>query len=338
MADAEDTARTLRVGLVGAGMISRHHLIAWERADAAEVVAICDPDRDRARARAGEHGIEHVHGDVDAMLEAATLDVVDVVSPRETHAEMVRAAVGRGLDVMCQKPLCPTLAEARALVSEVGERVRLMVHENWRFRPWYRCAHRWLGEGRLGEVRQARMSVFGAGLLADAEGRYPALERQPFFRNERRLLIAESLIHHIDVLRWLLGPLRVLAARTARGVPVVAGETLASILLETAEGAPVVLEANLSAHGYAARATDALVVIGARDTLTLEGPQLRLAGDGKCRETFDADAGYQASFDAAIAHFLDCLRRQTPFETGASDNLETLALVEALYAAADPSA
>ena len=61
------------------------------------------------------------------------LDAVDVAAPREFHAEMVRMAARRGLAVLCQKPLAPTLAEAEALVAEVGGRCRLMVHENWRF-------------------------------------------------------------------------------------------------------------------------------------------------------------------------------------------------------------
>ena len=72
------------------------------------------------------------------MLAAEEIDALDVASPRETHAAWVEAAAARGIDVLCQKPLTPTLAEAEALVQRVGARVRLMVHENWRFRPWYR--------------------------------------------------------------------------------------------------------------------------------------------------------------------------------------------------------
>ena len=63
-----------------------------------------------------------------------------------------------------------------------------------------------------------------SGMLPDADGRRPALERQPFMQHEERLMIAEVLIHHLDVMRFLCGELRVVAARTAHTVPDVAAK------------------------------------------------------------------------------------------------------------------
>ena len=70
--------------------------------------------------------------------------------------------------------------------------------------------------------------------------------------HEKRLAIAEVLIHHIDVLRWLLGPLKLLSARTAHKLAEVEGETLASLFLETAAGAPVTLIGDMAAPGFSA--------------------------------------------------------------------------------------
>jgi predicted dehydrogenase len=129
----------LRVGLVGAGMISAHHLIAWSRVPEAKVVAIVDPDLSRAAARAAEFGIPRHYASLDELLDREkAIDAVDIASPRETHARLVRLAAERGIDVLCQKPLAPTFGEADALVRDVEGRIRLMVHENWRFRPYYR--------------------------------------------------------------------------------------------------------------------------------------------------------------------------------------------------------
>src|SRR5262245_61288881 len=142
----------LRVGLAGAGMISWYHLTAWRNVGPrARVVAVADPDPARARARADEFGIPGVYADADSMLGKEELDALDVASPRETHAAWVEAAAARGVDILCQKPLTPTLAEAEALVARVGTRVRLMIHENWRFRPWYRELKKWISDGLLGE-------------------------------------------------------------------------------------------------------------------------------------------------------------------------------------------
>jgi predicted dehydrogenase len=90
-----------------------------------------------------------------------------------------------------------------------------MAHENWRFRPWYRELKRWIAAGELGDLVLARMAMISSGLLPDASGRRPLLEREPYTQHEERMMIAEVLIHHLDVMRFLCGELRVVASRGA---------------------------------------------------------------------------------------------------------------------------
>ncbi len=325
----------IRVALAGAGMISWYHLVAWRAlAPRVRVVAVCDPDPRRAGARAEEFGIPAVYRDAASMFAAETIDALDVASPRETHAAWVQAAAARGIDVLCQKPLTPTLAEAEALVRRVEGRMRLMVHENWRFRPWYRELARWIAAGELGDLALAQLSASSSGLLPDAAGRRPALERQPFMARERRLMISESLIHQLDVVRFLCGPLRVVSARASRTLPDVVGETLAAIFLETAAGVPVTVTGTMAAPGYPSRSSDRLELIGSRASAVFADWELTLLGPEPRRIRYDGDQGYQASFDGVIAHFVDCLETGTPFETDPTDNLETLRLVEHAYWAA----
>ena len=329
----------LRIALAGAGMISYHHLVAWSRDPRAKVVAICDPDPAKARARAAEFGIVAVHGDLASLLDRHDVDAVDIASPRETHADLVDIAAGRGIDVLCQKPLTPTLAEAEALAERSAGRIRLMVHENWRFRPWYRRCKQWLEAGKIGELLLADMGMLSSGLLPDSTGRSPDLERQPFMAKEERLIVSEVLIHHLDVLRWLFGSLRLVAARTAHTLAEVRGETLAVIFLETAAGAAITLHGAMAAPGFPARTLDRLEVVGSKASARLDGLELKLLGPDPRHETFDFARDYQGSFDGAIGHFVDCLCSGKPFETDVLDNLETLRLVEASYAAAaSPSA
>src|SRR5204862_5523678 len=110
---------------------------------------------------------------------------------------------------------------------------RLMAHENWRFRPWYRELKRWIAAGELGDLVLARMATMTSGLLPDASGHRPLLVREPYTQFAERLLIGEALIHHLDVMRYLCGELRLVAARGARPVPDRVGETGAAMLLET---------------------------------------------------------------------------------------------------------
>jgi predicted dehydrogenase len=325
----------LKVALAGAGMISWYHLVAWRTlSERVRVVAVCDPDAANAAKRAEEFAIPHVYRDAEAMFAAEAIDALDVASPRETHAGWVEAAAARDIDVLCQKPMTPTLAESEALVRRVEGKSRLMVHENWRFRPWYRELKRWIAAGDLGDVLLARMAMITSGLLPDASGGRPALERQPFMQHEERLMIAEVLIHHLDVMRFLCGELRVVGARAAHTVPDVRGETLAAIFLETGAGAPVEVMGTMAAPGYPSRPPDRLEIVGSKASAAFADSELCLLGAAPRRQSYDKDRGYQASFDGVIAHFVDCLETGAPFETNPADNLETLRLVEDAYTAA----
>ena len=324
----------LRVGLIGAGWVTAHHLAGWARlAGHAEVVAIADPDAAAARARADAFGIAQVFESAAQMLEQVRLDAVDVAAPREFHTEAVRRAAAKGLAVLCQKPLAPSFTEASKLVADVDGRCRLMVHENWRFRPYYRDLARWLHEGRIGAVVQGQMTLLSSGLLPDGSGSLPALVRQPFIATLERALVMEILIHHIDTLRFLLGELELRHARLGHASPAMRGEDRAFLAFETAAAAPVSMLANLVVHGEPAGLVDRLTLVGTRGTLVLDGDTLRCCGPEADQRTYDMPACYEHSYAAAIAHFVACVRSGAPFETAPADNLRTLALVEAAYAA-----
>ncbi|MFG1465478.1 Gfo/Idh/MocA family oxidoreductase [Xanthobacter sp. DSM 24535] len=325
-------SRELRIGLIGAGWVTQYHLAGWrELAGRARVVAIADPSPERAAERAAQFDIPAIFASAEAMLEEAELDAVDIAAPRAVHAELVRLVAARGLPILCQKPLAPTLAEAEQLVADVAGSVRLMVHENWRFRTYYRDAARWLREGRIGTVKAARLILATSGTIADAEGNYPALVRQPFMRHEKRMLVAEVLIHHLDTLRMLLGPLKVEAASLTRTCPVLAGEDGAVIQLATPEGNGVSVFASFAVHGAPPAQPDWMEILGETGTLRLEGNTLSCFGAHGEVCAYDLPVAYQGSYSGTIAHFVAGLETGAPFETAPEDNLETLRLVEDCY-------
>ncbi len=326
-----------RIGLAGAGWVTPHHLQAWQQLRGrAAVVAIADPNVEAARARAAEYGVAGVYPSVEAMLEREQLDAIDVATPRETHAPICRVAAGRGLAIICQKPLAPTFADAASLVADVGSRVRLMVHENWRFRPHYRRIAEWLRDGRVGEIRTVTMSLFTSGLIPDATGSAPAIERQPMFATLERLLVMEVLIHHVDALRFLLGPLTLAGSSIGRSCPLVRGEDRASMFMTTTAGAAVSLIGDLMAHGYPVAQRDRLEILGATGAILFEEDRLRLVRSGDVEDAeedvaIDLAANYEASYLAVLTHFLDRLDDGGAFETSPEDNLETLRIVEQVY-------
>lgn len=322
----------LRIGLVGAGWVTQHHLAAWRGQPDAVVVAIADPSQERATEKARQFGISRIYSSAKEMLHDGGVDAVDIAAPREFHAPLVRLGASQGLPMLCQKPLAPTYAEAAALVAEVAGNSRLMVHENWRFRAYYRQIATWLGEGRIGKVTQAQMTLLSSGLVPDARGERPALVRQPFLATLDRALVMEIAIHHIDTLRFLLGELRLVHARLGRTCAAMSGEDRAFASFETAEAAPVCLFANLAAHGEHPVLSDQLLLVGERGTIRLTGSKLTCDGEQPAMQEYDLAATYVQSYAAAVAHFVQALRSGAAFETSPEDNLATLRLVEDIYA------
>ncbi|MBJ3774215.1 Gfo/Idh/MocA family protein [Acuticoccus mangrovi] len=316
----------LRVGLVGAGMVSAHHVAGWAACRGARLVAIADPSPDAARARAAAAGVP-TFPSLAEMLGGVAVDAVDLATPVATHAPLVLEATAAGLPVLCQKPLAETAAAAAALIDALPPDARVMVHENWRWRGPYRSLAAALRRGTLWRPTHFHFDVASAGLLPDATGALPALARQPFFTTMPRLVVLELLIHHLDTLEFLFGPLTIDAARTARRCDRVAGEDLAVI--------------SLSAGGLTGELVGDLCRPHAppmpRDRLTLFGPT-RATVDGW---TFaigpdrlfavDPVVGYQASYTAALQHFADCVATGAPFETPAEAGLQTLRHVERIY-------
>lgn len=322
----------LRVGLIGAGWVTQYHLHGWQKlAGKAAIVAIADPSAGNVAMRADAFGVARRFASAQAMLQDCELDAVDIAAPRSVHAELVRLAADHGIAVLCQKPLAPTLAEAEALARDVAGRIRLMVHENWRYRDYYRDAAAWIREGRIGAVTAARLTLVTSGTIPDADGKLPAIVRQPFMRGETRMLVAEVLIHHLDTLRMLLGPLDVTAATLTQTCAEIAGEDGAVIQMQSRDGAGVSLFATFAAHGAPPAQSDRLEIFGRNGAIRLDGNELQLTAAQSETRSYDLAASYQGSYDATIAHFVDALSSGVPFETSPEDNLQTLRLVEDCY-------
>ncbi|MHB8772654.1 MAG: amidohydrolase family protein [Syntrophales bacterium] len=323
--------KKLKVGLAGAGSISSNHLVAWKTVPGLEVVAVANPTIAKAQARAAEFGIPAFYASVAEMLASHDLDIIDIASSRSSHPENIRMAAAKGVHIFCQKPLADTLAESEKLVAEVEGVVRMMVNDNRRFRSDFRQIRAWIREGKVGEIRQVAMTMYRSGYLPGPDGQRPAIVKFPAMAKERRLLIAETLIHQLDVLRSLVGDMAVVACRARQTEDVLLGETMATILLETEVGAPVVLVGSFVAPGFGVAVSDRLELIGSTASVILDKETLTLMGPEPQTLSYDAKKEYQHCFDASQQHFVGCLRSGAPFESTPQDNLRTLCLVEDAY-------
>jgi predicted dehydrogenase len=217
---------SLRVGIIGCGYFARFHREAWARLPV-QVAAICDADMTRAEAAAAEFPAARAFADAGAMLDAVPLDLVDIVTPPDSHAALVALCVGRGIPAICQKPLAPDWATALAIVETVERAgATLIVHENFRFMPWFAEASRLIQAGAIGEPLDISFRLRSG----DGQGPDAYLARQPYFRTMPRFLVHETVIHLIDVFRLLFGEVTGVFARMRTLNPAIIGEDAATIL------------------------------------------------------------------------------------------------------------
>src|SRR6266545_7165561 len=148
----------INIGLVGYGFMGRAHSNAYLQATRffdlpyrPVLKALCARNAERAKAFAENWGYESVETDWRFLIERKDIDVIDIASPNDTHAEIAIAAARAGKTVLCEKPLGRTAAEAEKMVAAVEKaKVANMVWYNYRRVPAVTLAKTLIDEGRLG--------------------------------------------------------------------------------------------------------------------------------------------------------------------------------------------
>ena len=331
-----ETFPDIRVAAVGTGFFSQFHYDAWKRLGV-EIAGICSLDRETAEKVAADLGNPPVFDDLGVMLDATGPDLVDVISPPPTHVAMITETIGRGISAICQKPFTPSLVQARDLVAAIkGAEATVVIHENFRFQPWYGEVKRRLEAGEIGEVYQASFRL----RPGDGQGPEAYLDRQPYFQEMKRFLIHETAIHLIDVFRYLMGEVEAVTARLAQLNPAIAGEDAGLIIFEFENARRGLFDGNRLADHAAEnrrRVMGEMWIDGSDGTLTLNGDGrlfLRRHGENETREIeYDwQDQGFAGDCVYRLQrHVLEHLTAGAPLMNTAQDYLTNLEVEEAVY-------
>jgi len=228
-----------------------------------------------------------------------------------------------------QKPMAPTMAECIAMCKVCEEAgVRLMIHENWRWQPWYREAQRLIQSGAIGSLRHLSFDW----RTGDGNGPRP-FAAQPYFREMPRFIIYESLVHILDTFRCLGGELEITACETRRVNPVIAGEDWAEIQVCFASGATGFIHGDRQTGPEPSRpvAMGSMVIEGERGTLRITPEGFITLNDLRLDFTLTT-LGYKGdSVLATQQHLLQCLRTAETARARDDSYLRTLYLVEDAY-------
>src|SRR5687767_6711880 len=152
--------KKLRVGMIGYGFMGRTHSNAFRKVNnffdleyQPVLQAICARDEKKVRAFAEKWGYESVECDWRKLVERDDIDLIDIGSPNNTHAEIAIAAAQAGKMILCEKPLSMDAEEGLKMVKEIEKSgVPNMVWYNYRRVPAVTLAKQLIDEGRLGRI------------------------------------------------------------------------------------------------------------------------------------------------------------------------------------------
>lgn len=304
--------------------------------DRVELVGVCDLDPARAAAKGAA-----AFSDLSQMLEVVKPDLLDIILPPVGHASAIKTALAAGIKtIICQKPFCTSLDEARQ-ITELANAAdcKLIIHENFRFQPWYRVIKMQLDAGLIGQPLQATFRL----RPGDGQGGDAYLDRQPYFREMPQLLIHETGVHFVDVFRYLFGNATHVYADLRKVNPVIAGEDAGYVVFDHPNDIRAVFDGNRCldhAADNTRRTMGEGLIEGTKGTLTLTGDgavnfrafqsreqSVLLAAD--THEGFGGDCTHALQIHV-VAGVLD----GSPLENLAGDYLHVIAAEKAIYLAA----
>jgi predicted dehydrogenase len=349
-------AGKVRIGLIGtSNWVAEMYLPSLLSHPAAETVAVCGRNRERAAEIAAKLGGPRVFTDYQAMIAEAGLDAVLIVVPDDLHREMAVAAAEAGLHILCEKPLSNALDDAVAMAEAVAAAgVINMVLFTWRWQPHWRYLKHLVAAGYIGRCLRARLSfvegiAFGKGYKWRFDGR-------------RGTGTAGDLgSHMIDMAHWLLddevatvsASLKTFADQSAETIPPpLPSNDACFITMEMGRGAQVLVDVSSASYMADRDCRVAIEFHGDQGTIEAEhcflgaeaGARLRGARKGEASfstlvvpdEYYAGGVGRAATYDpyvrqpAGVRLFVDSILAGTPATPDFNDGLRVQRVLDAV--------
>jgi predicted dehydrogenase len=364
-------AKPLRIGLVGYGFMGRTHSNAYRHVQSffdvpysPELVAVCGRDKDKLEEFASRWGYGSVETSWQALVRRSDIDLIDIASPNDTHAEIAIAAARAGKMVACEKPLGRNLTESEAMVAAVEKAgVPNMVWYNYRRVPAVTLAKKLIDEGVLGRVFHYRAKFLQDWTISS---KVPVGGRA-LWRLDANVagsgVTGDLLAHCIDTAQWLNGRIGEVCGMTETFIPqrenAITGQNEAikiddasAFLARFTNGSLATFEATRYARGHKALYTfeingeNASIAWDLHDLHRLQffenGTDSRLRGWRSIHVTEGEhpymknwwvpglQIGYEHTFIHQAADFLSNLGNGKPTEPGFRDALETERVIDAV--------
>ena len=256
--------KRIRFGLIGCGRISIQHLAAFDLVPQAKLVAVCDVLPERAEKIAKERGVDHTT-DYRKILERDDVDVVSICTPNGTHLAIASDAAKSGKHAIVEKPLAFTEEEVKQMAKTFASAGKILFPVlQVRYNPPIQVVRQVIKDGRLGKILNAAVVIRWT-------------RPQSYFDNDAwrgtKAMDGGSLlnqgIHYLDILQWVLGPVRSVFGKVDTLAHKIEIEDFALALVRFSSGAYGTIEFSLNT--YPRNIEGSITIMGEKGTIKIGG-------------------------------------------------------------------
>ena len=332
-----------KVLVIGCGGISGRWIEALKSGTGAEITALVDLDRSRAEGRKREFQLDvPVFTNIEEAVRTVYLDTAAVLTPPDMHLPVTRLCLQAGLDVLSEKPLAGSMADAREILrlsEDSGKRVLVM--QNRRYLPGIRKLRELIDAHTIGDVTMVHAEMLlGAHFGAD-----------DFRYHMEHPLLLDMLVHTIDEARYILGDREIISAYCQEFNPKdswYAHAAGAVCIFETADGAVISIRGSWISHAENTSSNGKWHIAGTSGAMLWDGkdqlsvskiqPVPEDAGyfeEEGVREAQDIREMGRTEHRGCIDAMIRALSDQTPLDTECFRNIHTLEMVFACLQSAE---
>jgi len=329
----------MKFAIIGCGHIAHKHAEAIATADGAVLHAVYDTNCINAERFSQKYGCR-VYGDLDELLQDPQIDIVNICTPTGLHAPLTIKAAHAGKNVIVEKPIALTLADADAMIEACSTSgVKLaVVHPN-RFRPAVMALKQAIDEGKFGKLSHINATV--------RWNRDQSYYDQAAWRGTKAMdggVLMNQAIHNLDLMLWLGGPVREVQAYTATRFRQIEAEDIAVAVVRFESGALGVVEA--AATVYPRNLEETISVFGETGTAAIGGPTANWIRHWTFESmpqeqaeqligSIEADPFGMPGHHHIVSDMIDAVRNERKPVVSGEDGKHALALALSVYEAAE---
>jgi predicted dehydrogenase len=332
------TPPPIRFGIIGCGRIAPRHAQSFQQVASTRLVAVADPIASRAHHLAQEYGATP-YSDYHALLDRADIDAVSVCVPSGLHAQVAIDAMRAGKDVLVEKPIAITLADADRMIETSHQTGRTLgvVLQN-RYNHPMQALRQAIDAGKLGRLHLGCACVRWYRPQSYYEDGWHGT-----WAMDGGALMNQS-IHHIDALQWFMGPVQSVHAYTATRAHQMEAEDVGVAIVRFANGALATIEG--STLTWPQNLEGSVAIFGESGSVKIGGTALnrielwKVAGELEqeaellTSQRVDPPSVYGYSHRETVRDFAHALQTGTESGTPGPEARKSLALVLALYESA----